>query len=331
MKLMQLGTETVLKYDTKITFTNKPSNLKFYANNEKTEELIVENEKYLALNGFMSLEDDKKRDIPIYWKWDFETGLSEKDKEENDITDSSFIGKVMSMQIDVKGTQIDSNQFDDTAASVTFNGEIVNYNSIQEAINAAERNKGAIVSMAKDNIEEELIIGEYQDLVLNLNSKTLNVKITNYGKVDIKGNGKIYGIIGSGVTVNNVGTMNIYNKGIIKKEIESSGDVIAIDNSGELNIYSDLEIIGLNPESGTGRGINNYGITNIFNGNISGKTFGVTNQSSGKINVYNNAIIKKGLLNTTSTKEDAIISVYGGIIDNLYTVGPGKGKFYDYR
>ena len=57
------GTETLLTYETKMTLTNKPKNLKFYWDSNKTQEIIVENETYLALNGFMSLSDNKKRDI----------------------------------------------------------------------------------------------------------------------------------------------------------------------------------------------------------------------------------------------------------------------------
>lgn len=119
------GTETLLTYDIKITFTNKPANLKFYEDIEKTQELIVENDKYLALNGFMSLDDNKKRDIPIYWDWKFETGESEMDREENDIIDSEFMGKVMSMQIDVNGTQVTSNPYEEGVAFSTINGKII--------------------------------------------------------------------------------------------------------------------------------------------------------------------------------------------------------------
>ena len=50
---MQRGTEVPLEYSIETTISNKPTNLVFYANNEKTEALIIENEKYLYFNGYI--------------------------------------------------------------------------------------------------------------------------------------------------------------------------------------------------------------------------------------------------------------------------------------
>ena len=48
----------LLKYEIDISFTNKPTNLKFYADSNRTQELVLENDTYLALNGFLQTDDD---------------------------------------------------------------------------------------------------------------------------------------------------------------------------------------------------------------------------------------------------------------------------------
>ena len=300
----------MLTYDTTMTFTNKPTNLKFYADSNRTQELIVENETYLALNGFMSLEDNKKRNIPIYWEWQLETGNTEEEKEENDIIDTSFIGKTMSMQIATTGTQVVSNPYANSVASTTINGRITNYNTVQAAIDAAGNNQGAVVTLLAD-AQESITIAATQNLVLNMNGKTLssNKAITiliNGGNLTILGEGSI---IGEG---NN-------NSEVI---------CISVDVNGMVNLLGNTMIIGLNSGSGSGRGINNYGVTNIKGGNISGKTYGVTNQSYGKINVYNGAVITR-LRNTGSTKSGALIIIYGGTINSVENYG--EGEIIDYR
>lgn len=54
----------------------------------------------------MSLTDNKVREIPIYWIWKLETGETENEIYLNDLEDSKFIGKIMSMQIAVTGKQV---------------------------------------------------------------------------------------------------------------------------------------------------------------------------------------------------------------------------------
>ena len=102
------GTETLLTYDVQITFTNKPTNLTFYSDSQKTNAIIIANNK-LVLDGFMSLTDNKKREIPIYWDWALETGSTPSQIEDNDEIDTTFIGKTMSMQIATTGKQVTEN------------------------------------------------------------------------------------------------------------------------------------------------------------------------------------------------------------------------------
>ena len=106
LKWTQHGTEVPLWYDAKIAFTNKPTNLIFYSDREKTKAIIMENDKYINLGGFFSLEDNKKRNMPIYWEWKFETGDTQEEIYKNDLIDSSFMGEKMSMQIETTGKQV---------------------------------------------------------------------------------------------------------------------------------------------------------------------------------------------------------------------------------
>ena len=306
---MQHGTETLLTYETKMTLTNKPKNLKFYWDSNKTQEIIVENETYLALNGFMSLTDNKKRDIPIYWEWPLETGSSPSEIEDNDEIDTTFIGKTMSMQIATTGAQVMSNPYASGVASTTINGKITIYNSVQDAIDAAGTNAGAVVTLLT-NAQESITIGKQQDIVLNMNNKELTSNKPNL------------------ISVN--GSLMILGDGSIISEGNNPGNVITIDVNvnGVLSILGNTTINGLNQGSGTGRGINNYGTTNIKGGNISGKNYGVTNQSYGKINIYYNTIISS-VYNTVSTAQNAVITIYGGVIS--YIGYYGNGQIIDYR
>ncbi len=128
------GTEVLISYDTTITFTNKPTNLIFYSNSQKTEALIVENERYLNLNGFFSLTDNKKRDIPIYWEWKLESGNTQEEIDANDLVDSSFMGKTMSMQIATTGKQVLENPTEKYTVTFDANGgTLTQYGNVGQA------------------------------------------------------------------------------------------------------------------------------------------------------------------------------------------------------
>lgn len=75
-------------------FTNKPTNLKFYYDEEKHNEIEMDESEKLVLIGAMSLEDVKeiKKNI-IYWDWPMETGDTPEQIAENDIIDSEFLRK----------------------------------------------------------------------------------------------------------------------------------------------------------------------------------------------------------------------------------------------
>lgn len=59
-----------------------------------------------------------------------ETGTTEKEIYENDLVDSEFMGKIMSMQIATTGMQVLENPYADGVASTTINGKITVYDSV---------------------------------------------------------------------------------------------------------------------------------------------------------------------------------------------------------
>ena len=92
------GTETLLEYIIDVELENKPTYLKFYKDEDKTEEIAVTNNKF-SVKGFMSLEDVKEiRTETIYWDWPYENG--------DDVTDTKDAGKLVTMQISVTGYEV---------------------------------------------------------------------------------------------------------------------------------------------------------------------------------------------------------------------------------
>jgi len=115
------GTETALTYIIEATMENKPANLKFYSDAERTQELAVVSNKFLK-GGYMQLNEVGKRTETIYWEWPFQTGTAAK----NDELDTEANGKTMSMQISVKGEQLNS---EPKLADLVQVGDYVNYDA----------------------------------------------------------------------------------------------------------------------------------------------------------------------------------------------------------
>ena len=116
------GTETILEYTIDIELENKPTNLKFYSDEAKTQEILVENGK-LTVEGFMDLEDVKEiRYVTLYWNWPYESGSDE--------TDTSEAGQTMEMKISVTGTEVlEEPEQPMNLADVVSVGDYVNYDA----------------------------------------------------------------------------------------------------------------------------------------------------------------------------------------------------------
>jgi len=121
------GTETKLNYVISVAFTNKPTNMKFYLDENKSEELVVDN-SILIKEGYMSLEDVKEiRTETIYWDWPFETGSTEQEIIENNVKDTEDEGKLITMQITVTGTEVLGKTVSQTSMQVAAPSNGTNY------------------------------------------------------------------------------------------------------------------------------------------------------------------------------------------------------------
>ncbi len=100
------GTETFLEYELKIALQNKPTNLKFYLDEQKLKELEVDKDNKMTVTGFMSFDREMKRTETIYWDWPYETEGENGNTTENDTKDTQDAGKEMTMQITATGTEV---------------------------------------------------------------------------------------------------------------------------------------------------------------------------------------------------------------------------------
>lgn len=212
----------------------------------------------------------------------------------------------------------------EVVASTTVNGKTTNYDSVQNAINAAETNE-AVVTLLKNEIEESVTIAAGQNITLNTNGKTLKsnkTTITNYGILTIDGEGAISNTASELPTISNNGNLEITNGTI------SSENYQAINNYGtssdELN--PSLKIAGGIVKSTTG-----YSIENVSTGTIvihKGEISGVINRNLAKIIITGGKIEHASghaIRNFTGN-----IEIRGGTIissafhDGIWTSGTGN-------
>ncbi|MBE5805996.1 MAG: hypothetical protein E7313_04715 [Clostridiales bacterium] len=119
------GTETALTYVIEGEMSNLPTNLKLYSNEERTEELIVVNNKF-SYGKYMSLQEIGKKEEKIYWEWPFETGTTTEEKTANNKIDTEDNEKTMNMNITVTGKQVNG---EPRLADLVQVGDYVNYDA----------------------------------------------------------------------------------------------------------------------------------------------------------------------------------------------------------
>lgn len=126
------GTETVLEYVIEVELENKPTYLKFYKDEDKTEEIKVADDKF-EVKGFMSLEDVKEiKTETIYWDWPYENG--------DDVTDTNDAGKLVTMQVSVTGYEVleQSSQEEETLVTLADMVEVGDYVNYDASLGLAE-------------------------------------------------------------------------------------------------------------------------------------------------------------------------------------------------
>ena len=87
-----------------------PQNLIFYSDPDMQNAFYHTNNA-IKLNGFIEYDDsNKKRKIPIYWKWAYQTGVTVEEKDANDQLDSAWMGKsVNPLELKVVAKQVNTN------------------------------------------------------------------------------------------------------------------------------------------------------------------------------------------------------------------------------
>ena len=184
-----------------------------------------------------------------------------------------------------------------TTAQIAQIGETT-YETLESAIQAAQN--GEEIKLLEDiQLEEEMIIDTGQNVILNLNGKTISSTslntIVNNGILTITGTGIIRNEIENGTVIYNTGTLNLEN------------GVITTNKNGGKAVQNVTENTS-NSESNASANSNN------------GKTSGVFNMKAGKI--VTEGIGSVGIYNGSGSK----VTIEGGIIE---VTGNGSKAIYN--
>ncbi len=157
--------ETALTYDIDVKFKDKPQNLRFYIDEERTSELELK-DNAMQVSGFLSLDDIQNIVTrKVYWDWKYETGNTTEEIEKNDIIDSEDMGKNFGMEISVTGTQARSTETKQDYA-IAYVGNGATSGTVYADSSVSEGNKTA----KTNNLKKEYTIN------LNANGGTVETK-----------------------------------------------------------------------------------------------------------------------------------------------------------
>lgn len=114
LELDATGSEASLEYNINmnVDYSNNqvfPKNLIFYSDSTM-QNAIYHTDNNINLNGFIGWNDNNKiHTKTIYWKWDYETGSTQTEKDNNDIADSYWMGKPITLSMNVTAKQVSEN------------------------------------------------------------------------------------------------------------------------------------------------------------------------------------------------------------------------------
>ncbi len=257
------GTETILEYVIDVELENKPTYLKFYKDEDKTQEISVADGKF-SVKGFMPLEDVKEiRTEKIYWEWPYENG--------DDVTDTNDAGKLVTMQVSVTGYEVleQSAEEEDTLvtlADVVEVGDYVNYDASSNGVktfNSGDCLVGSsisgIISTADDfnseapaqwrvlSVDKESGLVELmaadptaQTVTLSGGDGFVNAEtvLNNVGAIYGQGNGAVGG---RSITVEDIEQYSSYDKTTHQNSYSSTGYYGGTKNNTSGNFYKELK------------------------------------------------------------------------------------------
>lgn len=102
------GSEVAVEYTIDMSnFQNRPQNLKFYTDSERTaaNEISLTSSKY-TVSGYIAQAAAMTKKVTIYWEWAYQTGTGDEIAT-NDAQDTSDAGKDVTFDITVTGVQSD--------------------------------------------------------------------------------------------------------------------------------------------------------------------------------------------------------------------------------
>ena len=314
------GTESILTYEISIGFTNKPTNLKFYSDEAMQNEITLDNNGRLVLSEFLSLTDvNYIQPNIIYWNWPLETGNTTQEIEQNDLLDSQFIGRTLTMAITVTGTQALDYTMAQNAASTTIDNVTTEYATLQEAITAAGNTSGATVTLLKDRVEGRIEINSNQDITLNLNGKrlTLDDRMNNNGKLTIQGNGKITASNAHTIINAKTATLTKNGNGTIEN---TSKDYRAISARGTINLNAGTITNTYYDGTTGGVAISVFDETNthliVSGATISGKRISIYNVASSTSTENPPVKINSGNIIGRIQNENGLVYISGGVLES---------------
>lgn len=99
-------TDVSLEYDIDLDISEVPQNLIFYSDSEMKNAFYHSN-KNIHIDGFFDCNtEDKSEQKKIYWSWAIETGQTDAQIMQNNLLDSEFMGKNITLGIQVTGQQV---------------------------------------------------------------------------------------------------------------------------------------------------------------------------------------------------------------------------------
>ncbi len=257
------GTETILEYVIDVELENKPTYLKFYKDEARTQEISVADGEF-SVKGFMSLDDVKEiRTETIYWDWPYENG--------DDVTDTNDAGKLVTMQVSVTGYEVLEQSAEDeetlvTLADVVEVGDYVNYDASSNGVKTftsgdclAGSNISGTISTADDfnseapaqwrvlSVDEESGLVELmaadptvQTVTLSGGDGFVNAEtvLNNVGAIYGQGEGAVGG---RSITVEDIDQYSSYDKTTYKSEYSSTGYYGGIREYTSGNFYKEIK------------------------------------------------------------------------------------------
>lgn len=108
-----------LEYDINMSLTQIPENLIFYTDEQMTNAVYKDNGE-MHLNGYFGVDNENKKETKtLYWQWNLETGTTQEEIENNDVLDSKWMDRDISLGINAVGRQV-ADESSTTKCEVTF-------------------------------------------------------------------------------------------------------------------------------------------------------------------------------------------------------------------